>query len=83
MEIELNKKTIDAIAYKAALIVVRKLKDADNSLPEMVTTKQAASILNITPGRMRQIADRFPHIKQGDNKQGKLLFIRKALLENY
>ena len=83
MEIELNKNTIDAIAYKAALIVVRKLKDADNSLPEMVTTKQAASILNITPGRMRQIADRFPHIKQGDNKQGKLLFIRKALLENY
>lgn len=83
MEIELNKKTIDAIAYKAALIVVRKLKDDNNILPEMVTTKQAASILNITPGRMRQIADRFPHIKQGDNKQGKLLFIRKALLENY
>ena len=81
MELELSQKTIDAIAYKAATIVVKKLNDKKNEiLPEMVTTKEAAAILKITPGRMRQIAARFPHIKQGENKQSKLLFVREALL---
>ena len=85
MEVELSQRSIDAIARKAALIVVKKLKEKSSELPEMVTTKQAASILKITPGRMRQIADKYPHIKQGDNKQAQLLFVRDALLmpENY
>ena len=79
MEIELSQRTIDAIARKAALIVVKKLKEKSD-FPEMVTTRQAAAILKITPGRMRQIAERYPHIKQGDSKQGQLLFVRDALL---
>lgn len=83
MEIELSKKSIDAIAQKAALIIFQKLKKEKEELPDMVSTKEAAAILQITPGRMRQIAHRFPHLKQGDSKQGKLLFVRKALLEHY
>lgn len=81
MEIELSQRSIDAIAHKAALIVCRKLKEAGNEFPEMVTTRQAAAILKITPGRMRQIAHKYPHLKQGDNKQSKLLFVRDALLK--
>ena len=85
MEIELSEKTIDAIAYKAAVIVVQRLKKAikEERPPKMVSTKEAAKILGITPCRMRQIADRFPHVKQGENKQGKLLFVRDGLLKNY
>lgn len=83
MQVELSPQTIDAIAQRAALIIVRKLKKQIEQPPEMVTTSEAAQILGISPGRMRKIADRFPHIKQGDSKQGKLLFVRKALLENY
>lgn len=85
MEVELSQKAIDAIAYKAATIVVSKLKAEDQAQAhsQMVSTKEAAAILEITPARMRQIADRFPHIKQGNNKQGKLLFLKRALLKNY
>jgi len=85
MEVELSQKAIDAIAYKAATIVVSKLKAEDQAQAhsQMVSTKEAAAILGITPARMRQIADRFPHIKQGNNKQGKLLFLKRALLKNY
>ena len=86
MEIELSQRTIDAIAYRAATIIMQKMKKAQKTgsdLPMMVSSREAAAILGITPGRMRQIAERFPHIKQGDNKQGKLLFVRDALLENY
>lgn len=86
MEIELTQRTIDAIAYRAAVIIMQKLKKAQKDRqnpPKMVNTREAAAILGITPGRMRQIAERFPHIKQGEHKQGKLLFVRDALLENY
>lgn len=85
MEVELSQKAIDAIAYKAATIVVSKLKAEDQAQAhsQMVSTKEAAAILGITPARLRQIADRFPHIKQGNNKQGKLLFLKRALLKNY
>ena len=82
MEIELSQRQIDAIAYRVALIVAKRLQEQDDR-PEMVSTKEAAAILHITPARMRQIADRFPHVKQGDNPQGKLLFVRKSLLEQY
>ena len=86
MPIELTAKDIDAIAYKAAKIVVRLLEksNVDNGKkPVMVSTKEAAAILHISPGRMRQIAGRFPHIKQGNSKQGKLLFVKDALIDNY
>ena len=85
MEIELGKKTIDAIAQRAALMLFRMMekRHSGEEVPEMVTTAEAARILNITAGRMRQIKDRFPHVKGGDNQQGKLLFKRDALITTY
>lgn len=82
MELELSKRQMDEIAYKTAVIVLRKLKEKED-VPEMVSTAEAARILGVTPGHMRRIADRFPHIKAGENRQGKLLFKRDALLPNY
>lgn len=81
MEVELSKKTIDKIARRAALLVVAKLREDQKHPPEMVTTREAAAILGISPARMRQIADRFPHIKKGEKQQGPLLFLRKALIK--
>lgn len=86
MPIELTAKDIDEIAYKAATIVVsllQKSKVNDGKAPALVSTREAAAILHISPGRMRQITERFPHVKQGNNKQGKLLFVKDALIENY
>lgn len=86
MPIELTAKDIDAIANKVAKSVVRLLNEHngdDGKTPVMVSTKEAAAILHISPGRMRQIAERFPHVKQGNSKQGKLLFVKDALIENY
>ena len=79
MEIELRQKDIDAIAYKVAKILKRELKDGFEQ-PEMVSTAEAAKILNITPRHMRLIGERFPRIKGAG---GRLLYVRSALLENY
>ena len=81
MEMELSQKTIDAIAYKVAKILKRELKQADE-LPEMVSTAEAAKILNIAPEYMRAIGSRFPRVK-GEGRNGRVLYVRSALLQNY
>lgn len=77
---------IDDIARKVAMLVTKKVRKANNEGGiELVTTKEAAQILGITPDRMRHIKDRFSPIKQGgdDKKQGKLLFRKDILLARY
>lgn len=81
---ELSESQIDRIAHKTAMIVLNKMKAAESDpLPETVTLTEAANILHITKDHMRRIKDRFPHIKAGDSKQGRLLFLRSSLLEAY
>lgn len=77
MEITLDKTTIDAIAVKTTAMVLKALLKKKELLPEMVTTKEAAAILHISPDRMRRIKDRFPYSK---SQGGKILFVRDALL---
>ena len=52
--------------------------------PDMVTTGEAATILGITPDRLRHIAStdphRYPHTKRGNSKQAPLMWVREALL---
>lgn len=82
--IELTKSTIDEIARKTATILWKKMKDAENDpLPETCTLSEAAKILHVSKDHMRRIKDRFPHIKAGDSKQGRILFVRSALLDAY
>lgn len=73
-EVTLDYPTIKAIAKEVARLLRR------DELPDMVTTEEAAGILGITPSRMRQIKDKFPHAKKGDKMQGKLLFRKADLL---
>lgn len=87
MEITLSKRDRDAIVYELRLALRKDLKElvSNTRQPELVTTNEAARILNITPGRLRQIVctdpDRYPHTKTGSSKQAKLLFNRSALIQ--
>lgn len=81
MDLELSEKTIDAIAFKVAKILKRELKKDDDA-PEMVTTEEAARILHISKEYMRQIGHRFPRVK-GEGRNGRVLYVRSALLQNY
>lgn len=85
MEITLSKRDKDEIVQNLRLALRKDIKDMLKDIlpPEFVSTAEAAAILRITPGRLRQIVcqdpNRYPHIKTGDNKQAKLLFDRNAL----
>ena len=65
---KLDPNSIDAIAYKAAKIVVSELKKCEEPQLEMVPVSVAAKILGISEDHMRRIKDKFPHIKNGNNK---------------
>lgn len=83
MDIFLSEKQMDAIANKTAKILFRKLREDEEPPSEMVSVKEAAHILGITQNHMRRIKNKFPHIKNGPNDQGRLLFKRDALLAEY
>ena len=83
MEVTLSEKTLNALAYKIALILEKRQKS--NVQPDFITTAEAASMRGVSPAYMRQLAskrpDLYPHTKTGDSKQSPLLFDRNALLK--
>jgi len=84
MELTLSQRDRDAIVQQLRIALRKDIKAmlADTREPEMVTTAEAAKMLGIGTQRMRQIADRYPHTKKGDgHKQGRLLFVREAILK--
>ncbi len=83
MDIFLSDKQMETIASKTARILFRKLREEEEQPSEMVSVKEAAHILGITQNHMRRIKNKFPHIKNGPNDQGRLLFKRDALLAEY
>ncbi len=83
MDIQLSEKQMDLIAIKTAKIILRKMKEDEEPPREMVRSKEAARILGISEKHLRRIKERFPHIKNGNNNQGHLLFVKDALLKEY
>lgn len=83
MDIILSEKQMEQIAAKTANIILRKMKEDKEPPTEMVSVKEAARILNISENHMRRIKNQFPHIKNGENRQGHILFLRDALLKIY
>lgn len=81
MKIELTKECCEQIARQVAQIIRQEELSADDG--EYVSTREAASILRVSPDRMRHLKDKFPHIKVGECGQGKLLFLKSSLLERY
>ena len=74
MEITLSQTSIKAIAKEVADIMLQR------QTPDLCTTSEAAKILGISPAYLRRIADRYPHVKQGEGKQARLMFRKEALL---
>lgn len=89
--VELSDKSIKRIAEALATVMGCPMERAgseaeqdDGPLPhDLLSTKEAAALLGISPSRVRAIKDRLPHIKVGDNQRGRLLFRREGLLEAY
>ena len=48
-----------------------------------ITVKEAAETLNLSEDYVRKIKDKLPHVKQGNSKQGRLLFVKEGLMEAY
>ncbi len=64
--------------------VIKKLKGAENlTETEYVDTKEAARILGVSDNYLRQVKDKFPHMKAGNRKQGRILFKRDTLLRDF
>ena len=80
MEVNLSKRDIDLIADRVSLTMRRKDRQ-----PELVSTTEAAAILCLSEAHVRRLArqGKLPHVKQGDNPQGRLLFFRESLLNSY
>lgn len=86
MEVELSPKSIarlaDALAPRVAKIIRNEIAKPED-VQEWIDTNEAAAILGITPGTLRRQKSRYPHIKNGDNSQGNLRFLRSSLIETY
>lgn len=86
MEIELSYNSIrrlaDELAPRVAKIIKADLKKKEEA-EEWVRTSEAAAILGITEEWLRATKDKYPHIKNGGQKQGNLMFLRSGLIKSY
>ena len=76
MIIELSQQTVDMVAKR----VVDLLKETP-SKEEYICTSEAAKILGISETWLRATKDKYPHKKRGDKQQGKLMFLKSALIK--
>jgi hypothetical protein len=80
MEIKEKKELAAMVADE----VMKKLRNVHNlSETEYVDTDEAARILGISPNYLRSVKNRYPHIKAGDSKQGRILFRRDSLFNQF
>jgi hypothetical protein len=77
-------KLAEMTARRTATIVIKQLSEmhVDES-NDLIDSKEAARLLGLTPNYLRSMKDKFPHVKVGDNRQGRILFKRSELLANY
>lgn len=84
----MNKEQMRRFAVEVAktttAMVVKELRNIHKKQEtEYVGTAEAARILGVSPNYLRQIKNQYSHIKSGKNNQGRLLFKRESLLENF
>ena len=79
MRIEYDPVFIKLLAKE----VVKEMRRTEKQQPELISCKEAASLIGVSEDYVRNIKDRLPHVKQGNNNQGRLLFIREGLMEAY
>lgn len=82
--IEIANIVAQQMSAKVAEEVVKKLRgNLCVSDTEYVDTDEAARILGMSPAYLRAVKDRYPHIKAGNTKQGRIMFRRDSLLNQY
>lgn len=79
------ERLTEMVAQKTADIVLERLNGSGtkNEHDEYVDSREAARILDVSPNYLRSIKDKFPHKKVGNHSQGRVLFLKSALLANY
>ena len=81
MRFEYDQKFIKLLA-KEMVKEMQKIK-SEAKEPDLITVKEAAETLNLSEDYVRKIKDKLPHVKQGNSKQGHLLFVKEGLMEAY
>ncbi len=77
-------KLAEMTARRTATIVIKQLSEMHvGESNDLIDSKEAARLLGLTPNYLRSMKDKFPHVKVGDNRQGRILFKRSELLANY
>lgn len=81
----MSRKEIEMVCEIFATKLLEKMSESvknSGNTEVYVNCNEAARILGISTVRMRARKDEFPHIK-GDGQQGRLLFLKSALLSTY
>lgn len=73
-QIKLDRASILAIAQQVVSLLDARQRQEKKQKRCMLTTTQAANVLGITPARLRQVKDRYPHCKGSSAQQGRLYF---------
>ena len=81
MRFEYDPKFVKLLA-KEMVKEMQKVKDEAKE-PELITVKEAAETLNLSEDYVRKIKDKLPHVKQGNSKQGRILFVKEGLMDAY
>ena len=81
MRFEYDQKFIKLLA-KEMVKEMQKVK-SEAKEPELITVKEAAETLNLSEDYVRKIKDKLPHVKQGNSKQGRILFVKEGLMDAY
>ena len=80
----MDYQEMSVFAAMVADQVIKRLKGVRSLVEtEYVDTDEAARILGISANYLRQVKDKYPHMKSGSGKQGRILFKRDALLEQF
>lgn len=70
MTIELDKRTVRAIAVEVAKLI----RGEGISDVRLIPCSEAAKILGISQDRLRKTKDKYPHVKRGEGQRARLYF---------
>jgi hypothetical protein len=71
--ITLSPESVKAVAREVARLLTMQ------QTPELVDCKTAATILGIKPSTLRKYANRYPHKREGGEKQARYYFYKEGL----
>lgn len=82
----LERREYDTVFIKLlAKEVVKEMRrtEQEKPQPELISSKETAALIGVSEDYIRKIKDRLPHVKQGNNNQGRLVFVKEGLMEAY